>query len=400
MPPSATTWTDRGTGLSPTTTYAYVVRAVTDTIESANGNERSATTFARPAAPSPVAATPRPAAVINVSWSGVAGVAGYDVYRRTPPAAYDFGSSLNGATLVTAAGYADVAAVHGASYRYVVRAVVAGAGGVPIHSFDSAETPVVTADDIAPTAVTMADPGSPLRGAVTVSGTASDAGLGIAAVRFQYRLGGGSIWTDGCVDSSFPYACGLATPSIADGVYDLRAIAADVAGNVATSATVANRTVDNTAPAGIDVQTTNVAGGTAAKPETQDVLTYTFSEPVLAASILSGWSGAATPVVVRFTDGHPDVLTVYNAANTVQLALGSIDIGKKYVDATMRFTGSTMVLSGSTISIALGTPTGPTEKATGTSRLDWTTSTAATDRAGNPVAGAVVPESGAGDLDF
>ena len=77
---------------------------------------------------------------------------------------------------MTATSFADATAVHGASYRYVVRSVVTGAGGVPIESFDSAETPVVTADGIAPAAVTMADPGSPLRGSVPVSGTATDAG--------------------------------------------------------------------------------------------------------------------------------------------------------------------------------------------------------------------------------
>ena len=66
----------------------------------------------------------------------------------------------------------------------------------------------------------------------------------------------------------------------------------------------------------------------------------------------------------------------------------------------MTFTGSTMVLGGSAISITLGTPSGATLKATGTNRLEWTTSTAATDRAGNPVVGAVVAETGGADLDF
>jgi hypothetical protein len=493
VPLTATTFVDPGSGMSPTTTYAYVVRALTDTIRSSNSNERSVTTYARPSAPAPVTATPGPAAAIGVGWSGVVGAAGYAIYRRTPPGAYDYGAPLNGATPLIVTGFLDSSAVHGTSYRYVVRSVVAGAGGVPIESLDSAETAAVTADGVAPTAVSMADPGSPLRGAVTVSGTASDAGSSVASVRFQHAVAGGSTWTDGCVDASAPYSCAVNTALIADGLhdlralatdvagnttastvvagrridntaptvsvadpgafvratitltataadagsglvsvvvqraptgtgtwttvcasatcplntttladggYDLRAIATDAAGNAATSATLVNRVVDNTAPAGVDVQATNGPGGTAAKPEVGDLMTYTFSEPMLASSILAGWSGAATTVAVRFSDGNPDVVTVYNATNTVQLALGSVDTGKKYFDVSGVFTGSTMVLSGSTIAITLGPPSDPTKKATGTSRLDWTTSTAATDRAGNPLIGALVSEAGAGDLDF
>ncbi len=201
-----------------------------------------------------------------------------------------------------------------------------------------------------------------------------------------------------CSATSSPASCPLNTTTLAAGGYDLRATATDAAGNAAISAVLVNRIVDNTAPTGVDVQTTN--GGVSAKPDTGDVVTFTFSEPVLASSILTGWTMGALPVVVRFTDGNPDILTVYDATNTVRLALGSIDIGKKYVDASMTFTGSTAVLGGSAIAIALGTPSAATERATGTSRLEWTTSTAATDRAGNPVVGAVVAETGGADLDF
>jgi hypothetical protein len=494
-PLAATTWSDPGSGPGGATRYAYVVRAVTDTIESANSNERQITPFARPPAPASVTAVPAPAAAIAVSWPAVAAVDGYAVYRRAPAGAYDYATPLNGAALVAATGWADLAAVHLGSYRYVVRSVAPGAGGVPIESFDSAETPVVTADGVAPIAVTMADPGSPLRGAVTLAGGALDVGSGVAALRFQHRAAGGSTWTDGCVATSVPYACTLATAAIGDGLYDLRAVAADRAGNVtasnvvasrridntapavsvadpgafvratitltataadagsglssvtvqiaptgsgawanvcaaasspascplntttlaaggydlratatdaagnaAISALLANRVVDNSAPTGVDVQTTN--GRAAAKPDTGDVVTFTFSEPVLASSILAGWTLGATPVVVRFTDGSPDLLTVYDATNTVRLALGSVDIGKKYVDASMVFTGSRAALSGSAIAVTLGTPSAATARATGTSRLEWTTSTAATDRAGNPVVAAVVAETGGSDLDF
>jgi len=43
------------------------------------------------------------------------------------------------------------------------------------------------------------------------------------------------------------------------------------------------------------------------------------------------------------------VITVWDAANTTQLALGSVRTGKKYVTSTVAFTGSTAVMSGNTV---------------------------------------------------
>jgi len=129
-------------------------------------------------------------------------------------------------------------------------------------------------------------------------------------------------------------------------------------------------------------------------------VTYTFSEPMKAASILATWDGASTPVTVRFTQGSPDALTVYNAADTAQLPLGSVATGTAYVTATTTFTASTMVLSGSTISVTLGTPSPATTTASGTTTLQWTTAPAATDLAGNPLAAGTIAETGPADLDF
>ena len=43
------------------------------------------------------------------------------------------------------------------------------------------------------------------------------------------------------------------------------------------------------------VAATNKTGGTAGKIENGDTLTFTYSEPITAASVWSGWSGASTP---------------------------------------------------------------------------------------------------------
>ena len=101
-------------------------------------------------------------------------------------------------------------------------------------------------DNTAPTATT-ADPGTPLTGTVPVSGTASDAGSGLASVTLQYHSTTGA-WTDLCTQATSPISCSWNTAPLADGLYDLRTVATDVAGNSQTSAPVYNRRVDSTAP--------------------------------------------------------------------------------------------------------------------------------------------------------
>jgi hypothetical protein len=497
-PVMSTAYTDPGSALTGGTTYDYVVRAVAAGVESASSNELSAAAIARPAPPASVTATPAAAGRMSVAWSSVAGAAGYNVYRRTAAGSYDYAAPLNGATPASATALTDTTASNGTTYHYVVRAVLTGAGGAAVESLgDSPESAAATSDATPPSTATIADPGSLLRGSVSLSGTAADAGSGIASLQMQYAPAGTSTWTAGCTATTSPYSCSLDTTAVADGLYDLRSLATDVAGNTTTSTTVtnrridntgpavtvgdpgafvratitltatasdagsgiasvaiqraptgtttwtsictatgtpytctlntttladggydlraiatdaagnattsaalANRVVDNTAPTATDIQTTNLAGGTLGKPETGDVVAYTFSEPMKPASILAGWSGAVTPVVVRFTNANPDLVTVFDATNTTQVALGSVKSGKKYVTGDTTFTGSTMLLSGGVVTVTLGVPSGSTASTNGSTTLQWTTSTAATDRAGNALTAATVLETGLADLDF
>jgi hypothetical protein len=495
-PLTGSSYSDPGPGLTGGATYAYVVRAVTGGAESASSNEQAATTITRLAPPASATATPIAAGQISVSWPSVAGASGYNVYRRLASGTYDFSSPLNGSTPVGGATFTDTTAVNGSTYRYVIRSVVTGVGGVALESLTSSpESNAATSDAVAPSGVTMIDPGSPLHGTVTLAGTAIDTGSGVASVRMQVAPAGSSTWTTACTDTTGPFACSFDTTSLADGLYDVRAVATDAAGNATTSpvvvnrridntgpsvsindpgayfrgtitlsaaasdagsgvvsvaiqraptgtttwttictdttsafscsldtttladggydfraiatdgvgnattsAVLANRVVDNSAPTGVDIQTTNA--GTSAHPETDDTIVYTFSEAMSPASILTGWTGASTPVTVRFTNGNPDIVTVWSSANTVQTALGSFNSGKKYVTASMTFNGSTMLMSGSTIVVTLGTPTAATQTPHGNTALKWTVSTAATDLAGNPLTAGTITETGAGDEDF
>ncbi|HWA52951.1 MAG TPA: hypothetical protein VG816_02125, partial [Solirubrobacterales bacterium] len=178
--------------------------------------------------------------------------------------------------------------------------------------------------------------------------------------------------------------------------------------------------VDNTPPVATDVQTANP--GTNGLAEQGDSVVLSFSEPIEPESILAGWNGSATPVVVRLIDngllGLPlgnDALQVYNAANSALLPLGTVDLGRSdYVagllGGNVRFgasgTASTMTMSGNTVTVAFGTynataivdPARTTAAGTGT--MTWTPVATPFDRAANAMSTTTASESGAADREF
>ena len=166
-------------------------------------------------------------------------------------------------------------------------------------------------------------------------------------------------------------------------------------------------TVDNTAPTASDIQTTN-GGATVGRIEQADTIIYTFSEAIDPESILAGWTGAATDVVVRFTDNAgADTFAIWNAANTSQLALGSVNTKANVVTgaatAGASGTASRMVLdtAAGTVTVTLGTVAGgPLNTDLGNNKMMWSPSTSAFDRAGNAMSNAAVNENGANDSDF
>jgi signal peptidase I len=103
----------------------------------------------------------------------------------------------------------------------------------------------ITVDNTAPT-TTMQDPGTPLRGTVTTTATASDAHSGVAKVVIQYAPSGSTTFTDVCTVTEAPFSCRFDTASVPGGSYSFRSVATDVAGNTTTSAAVTNRVIDNT----------------------------------------------------------------------------------------------------------------------------------------------------------
>ena len=110
----------------------------------------------------------------------------------------------------------------------------------------AAPVTVTAANDWTPPTVTMTDPGSPLSGTVTLGATAADARSSVASVVIQRAPIASGTWTTICTDDVAPYSCSWVTTAVADGSWQLRAVATDTAGYSATSAIVPT-TVVNTA---------------------------------------------------------------------------------------------------------------------------------------------------------
>jgi Bacterial Ig domain/Bacterial Ig-like domain/Chitobiase/beta-hexosaminidase C-terminal domain len=102
-------------------------------------------------------------------------------------------------------------------------------------------------DDINPTG-SVVDPGTPLAGTVVIDGNAGDADSAVTSVAFQRSPANAGTWTTIGTDTTAPYSASFDTTAVSDGLYDLRLVVTDAAGNVLNSAILEDRRVDNTAP--------------------------------------------------------------------------------------------------------------------------------------------------------
>ena len=255
------------------------------------------------------------------------------------------------------------------------------------------------------------DTGDPASGLATVTADVS----GLTSAGTSVPLLAGSYSVDG---ASYNYrSAPLATDAVLpEGPRSYSITATDNASNAATLSGL-SVTVDNSAPSAADVQTANSGGGTVGRPQLGDTLTLRFSEPIDPATVLSGWGGGSTNVVVRMTNGGllglgNDDVEIRDAANSAALPLGRVDLGRSdYVTGllggeTVSFgaggTASTMVLDGDEVTITLGSASGSGSVATAAANgtASWAPSTTPTDRAGNLSSPTAANETGAADKEF
>lgn len=257
-----------------------------------------------------------------------------------------------------------------------------------------------------------------LAGSVRQGGTyyvyaeATDAGCGVATVRADVSsvtTGQTSValvagtYSAGGVAYSYRSAALTANAVLSEGSKAYTVSATDNASNVASAPF--SVTVDNTGPTATDVQAVN-RSATVGKPEAGDSITLSFSEIIDPESVLVGWTGVSSDVVVRITHNLTgDVLTIRDSANTAQLPLGSVTLaGTEYVSTTRDFgasgTKSSMTATGTTLVLTLGTPSGTTGTQLVGGAMVWAPSASATDGAGNACQTTSATESGLLDVEF
>lgn len=244
---------------------------------------------------------------------------------------------------------------------------------------------------------TVADTGDPATGVASVTANVSALTTGSTAV----ALTAGS-FTVGGVVYGYQSAQLTATNPQAAGTKTWTVTATDGAGNAATSSAFPV-TVDNTKPAGADVQALN-GGAIPGRAETGDLVQLTYTEAIDPHSVLAGWTGAATTVTVRLTNNGGaggDRIQIWNAANSTQLPLGTVSLTNTgYVTTSRNFTGSTMQLVGSVVVVTLGTPSGATLTVATPTNATWAPSATVFDPAGNTATTTSVTETGAADVQF
>ncbi|HXF37827.1 MAG TPA: hypothetical protein VNO17_11720 [Actinomycetota bacterium] len=240
----------------------------------------------------------------------------------------------------------------------------------------------------------VTDDGNPASGVASVTADASAIRAGATAV----PLAAGS-WSVEGVAYAYRSALLTADAVLPEGSRGYSLALTDGAGNAAVQGGF-SVLVDNTPPAGADVQTAN-GGTTPGRAEAGDSVTFTFTERVDPGSVLAGWTGSATTVRVRIVDnGGNDLLEVRTASGAAALPLGSVALNGNHVTADRDFAGSTMTQAGGTITVTLGTPSGATNAVNAARTISWTPSAGATDAAGNPCTTTAVSEGGPSDREF
>jgi hypothetical protein len=225
----------------------------------------------------------------------------------------------------------------------------------------------------------ITDGGNPASGVNTATANVCNiTTTGCASV----TLSSGSFTVSG-LSYNYRSASTNADAGLTNGAKAYSVTAVDVATN-SSGAVAFSVTVDGTAPAGSNVQTANASGGTIGKPETNDTMTWTFSEQMDPASMLASWTGASTNVSLVINNngcgGNNDSVTVTG------VSIGTVCLGGSYANPSRTFTGSAMVMSGNAVTITLGTPSGGVKTETGAATMIWTPSASALDLAGNACA--------------
>jgi hypothetical protein len=254
---------------------------------------------------------------------------------------------------------------------------------------------------------TVSDTGNPASGTASVNANASSITSGQTAA----ALTAGS-YTAGGASYNYRSAALTAAGGLGAGSYSYTVTATDTAANPGNQSF--STMVDTTAPAGSDVQSTNVSGGTVGSLEQGDTFTLTYTQAIDPYSVLSGWTGSATTgVQIKLIDGGSsnDYVQVWTVGGSQQVPVGAVYLGSKNYLKTGSGTSvvyggsgaatpSTMTRSGASITFVLGTASGASSTNTTAAAMTWTPSASATDIAGNAARTTTATQSGTVHVNF
>jgi Bacterial Ig domain/Bacterial Ig-like domain len=173
----------------------------------------------------------------------------------------------------------------------------------------------------------LTDPGSPLRGTVSLSASPSDPGVGVQQVAFQSSPADAGTWSPIDTDTTSPYTTSWDTTGVADGLYDLRVRVTDNASNTFASPVVEDRLVDNTNP-------------TAVMNDPGANLSGTVN---LTSTTGDAGSGVATVTYQRSPAGAGTWTNISAAWNTASVADGLYDLRVRVTDNAGNVTTSASV---------------------------------------------------------
>ena len=292
-----------------------------------------------------------------------------------------------------------------------------GTSRAAFSAHDQFTSSLSTATDWVAPAVTLTTPAD---GSVTKStsiafgGAAGNASGDSATVTLNVYSGsaptGTPVLTRAVTRSAATWSTTVTT--LGQGTYTAQATQPDSAGNTGTS-TPSTLTIDTTAPTRVSIAAVN-GTGTSGHLDAGDTITFTYSEPMLASSILSGWSGTSPATVkVRFFKGTIDAFTVLDGASAANVRLDagttagggvSLGSGANFVTNTVTF-GATLTRSpdGASFVVTLGSPDNPSRVVatqTGTANMTWTPKAGPTDLAGNALASTATWTETDADRDF
>ena len=272
------------------------------------------------------------------------------------------------------------------------------------------------ADWVAPsvTLTAPADGSYTKSSSVTLSGAAGNASGDATTVNLEVYSGssasGTPVLTRAVTRSAATWSTIVTT--LGQGTYTARATQSDTGDNTGTS-TERTFTIDTTPPTRVSIAAAN-GTGTAGRLDAGDTITFTYSEPMLPSSILSGWSGSsAATVKVRFFSGTTDAFTVLDSSSAANVKLdagttagGGVSLGSggNYVTNTVNFSATlTQSADDKSFVVTLGSPDFSSRivtTANSARNMTWTPKSGPTDLATNPLASTASWTETDNDRDF